>query len=88
MELSKEEIVQQIENQIEHHKDQEENKASVKNYNEAIYHNCRIGALEDLLFWIKLQEKKEEEIHLHINGISVEDAVNAINDAFKIRTEG
>jgi len=49
-------FIDQIKKQIEYHKEQENTRASVKDYGQAIYHNNRRGALEDLLVWIKLNE--------------------------------
>ncbi len=50
-------FIEQIKKQIEYHKEQETTRASVKDYGQAIYHNNRRGALEDLLVWIKLKFK-------------------------------
>jgi uncharacterized protein YqfB (UPF0267 family) len=50
-------FIEQIKKQIEYHKEQEATRASVKDYGQAIYHNNRRGALEDLLVWIKLNER-------------------------------
>jgi hypothetical protein len=49
-------FIEQIKKQIEYHQEQETTRASVKDYGQAIYHNNRRGALEDLLLWIKLNE--------------------------------
>ena len=49
-------FIDQIKKQIEYHKEQETTKASVKDYGQAIYHDNRRGALQDLLVWIKLNE--------------------------------
>ena len=50
-------FIEQIKKQIEYHKELEATRASVKDYGQAIYHNNRRGALEDLLIWIKLNER-------------------------------
>lgn len=49
-------FIDQIKKQIEYHKKQETNRSKVKDYSQAIYHDNRRGALEDLLTWIKLNE--------------------------------
>tara|TARA_R110000787_G_scaffold276640_1_gene385617 strand:- start:85 stop:306 length:222 start_codon:yes stop_codon:yes gene_type:complete len=49
-------FIEQIKNQIEYHQEQEITRASVKDYGQAIYHNNRRGALEDLLVWIELNK--------------------------------
>ncbi|PKB00410.1 hypothetical protein B0O79_3876 [Flavobacteriaceae bacterium MAR_2009_75] len=50
-------FIEQVKKQIEYHKEQETNRSKVKDYSQAIYHDNRRGALEDLLLWIKLNER-------------------------------
>lgn len=50
-------FIEQVKQQIEYHKEQETNRSKVKDYSQAIYHDNRRGALEDLLLWIKLNER-------------------------------
>jgi len=50
-------FIEQVKKQIEYHEEQETNRSKVKDYRQAIYHDNRRGALEDLLLWIKLNER-------------------------------
>ena len=49
-------FIDQIKKQIEYHQEQETNRSKMKDYSQAIYHDNRRGALQDLLVWIKLNE--------------------------------
>jgi hypothetical protein len=50
-------LLETLQLQKNHHSEQEENKASVKNYHDALYHNHKAGAIDDILIWIKLNSK-------------------------------
>lgn len=50
-------LIEHIKRQIAHHKEQEDIKAKYRDYKEALYHNHRLGALEDLMFWVKLNNR-------------------------------
>ena len=50
-------LIEQINNQIKYHSKSEKTRASVNDYSQALYHNHRRGALEDLLIWARLNER-------------------------------
>ncbi len=50
-------LIEQIKRQIKYHEESENTRASVNDYGQALYHNHRRGALEDLLIWVKLNER-------------------------------
>ena len=50
-------LIEQIKRQIKYHEESEKTRASVNDYGQALYHNHRRGALEDLLIWVKLNER-------------------------------
>ncbi|MCW8966440.1 MAG: hypothetical protein OQK82_07120 [Candidatus Pacearchaeota archaeon] len=51
-------MMEKIKLQIDYHSKEEEQKSKHNQYTEALYHNHRKGALEDLLIWIDYENKK------------------------------
>jgi len=51
-------VLEQARRQVEYHMEQKSNRVKVEDYSQAIYHDTRMGALEDLLLWHKMKTSK------------------------------